>query len=193
MRNAFTMISCAVLGIALVPLTAVPVKTEPVRWSVSDGWDIAYYPSTRGCLAFASFDGTAFFIGFDMHADVPALDITVLDDRWESIVPQKAYPVTLAFGDEQPWTLDMTGVFMDGAPGLNILIDTSVDKSAVFIEEFQRELRMTWSYGDFRLGQFTLRGSRRAFQQVLACQREYDAAARVPDSAPGNVANLSEE
>lgn len=193
MPDLFAMISRAVPGIALALLTAVPVKAEPARWSVSDGWDIAYYPSTRGCLAFSSFDGTAFFIGFDMHADVPALDITVLDDRWDSIVPQKAYPVTLAFGDEQPWTLDMTGVFMDGAPGLNILIDTSVDKSAVFIEEFQREMRMTWSYGDIRLGQFTLRGSRRAFEQVIACQREYDARARATDAAAGSVANLSGE
>ena len=82
---------------------------------------------------------------------------------------------------------------MDGAPGLNILIDTSIDKSATFIEEFQREMRMTWSYGDIRLGQYTLRGSRRAFEQVLACQREYGKTARLPASVPDDVANLGDE
>ena len=159
--------------LALLPLMSGPALAEPERWAIVQGWDIGFYTSTQGCLAFASFDDTDFFIGFDTHEEVPALDITVLDERWESIKPDARYPITLSFGDEPPWTLDMQGVHMDGSPGLNILIDASVEQSATFIEEFQREMRMTWAYGEARLGQFTLRGSRRAFNEVLECQKSH--------------------
>ena len=166
------------LGLALVTL-AQPAHAEPQRWAVIGGWDVGFYPATQGCLAFAAFDDTAFFIGFDTRDAVEALDITVLDERWESIEPDARYPVTLAFGDEPPWTLEMRGVHMDGAPGLNILIDADMDKSATFIEEFQREMRMTWAYGDTRLGQFTLRGSRQAFNAVRDCQRSHEREAKI--------------
>lgn len=167
------------LALALLPAPSPTDAATPERWAYTDGWDVGYYPTTRGCLAFATFDGTGFFIGFDTRGRIPALDITMLDETWASIEPGTRYPVTLALGDEPPWILDMTGVFMDGAPGLNILVDASTDKAATFIEEFQRELRMTWSYGDAQLGHFTLRGSRRAFDEVLACQNAYDA--QLPD------------
>lgn len=145
------------------------------RWAIIRGWDIGYYDATQGCLAFTAFEDTNFFIGFDMNEEVPALDITVLDKRWTSIEPLARYPITLTFGDEQPWTLEMQGVEMDGLPGLSILIDASVDKSLEFIEEFQREMRMNWRYGEAELGEFTLKGSRRAFDEVLKCQRSFEA------------------
>lgn len=148
----------------------VHARSGPEHWVAIGSWDISYYPETRGCLAYSAFDGTGFFIGFDTFEEVPALDITVLDPRWESIQPQNLYPVTLVFGDEAPWLLEMQGVRMDGLPGLHILIDASIEKSAELVEEFQRELRMTWSYAGENLGQFTLLGSRRAFSEVLACQ-----------------------
>lgn len=163
-------------------LFAPSVIAQPERWAIVQGWDIGYYPATQGCLAFTAFDDTNFFIGFDMHADVPALDITVLDHRWSSIEPMGRYPVTLTFGNESPWTLEMQGVMMDGLPGLNILIDASIEQSLEFIEEFQREMRMRWSYGEAELGEFTLRGSRRAFEEVLKCQRSFDARAQARET-----------
>ncbi|MEX0340582.1 MAG: hypothetical protein AB3N11_16265 [Arenibacterium sp.] len=177
------------LCIVLAAISVAPVaNAQPERWAIIRGWDIGYYPATQGCLAFTAFEDTNFFIGFDMHEEVPALDITVLDSRWSSIEPMARYPVTLAFGDEPPWTLEMQGVMMDGLPGLNILIDASIDQSLEFIEEFQREMRMRWSYGDAELGEFTLRGSRRAFDEVLKCQRSFDARAQAQDtSATGNT------
>ena len=159
------------LRLALVLLIAfpLPARAAPERWAIVGVWDIGYYPATGGCLAFAAFDDTAFFIGFDTRDGVEAIDITVLDERWASIEPGTTYPVTVTFGNEPPWTLDMRGVFMDGAPGLNILVDASRPKSAELIAEFRRETRMTWAYGDTRLGRFTLKGSRRAFDAVRAC------------------------
>ena len=172
---------CALL-LALLP-QILGASPGPERWAIIDGWDIGFYPASQGCLAFASFDDTDFFIGYDTREDVPALDITVLDARWESIEADERYPVTLAFGNEPPWTLEMKGVHMDGAPGLHILIDASMEKSGTFIDEFQREMAMTWSYGDVQLGEFTLRGSRRAFEEVRACQNARSALAPVEAAA----------
>ncbi len=158
---------------ALAASLALPVQAEPQRWAVLGEWDVGWYPDLRGCLAFTQFETTAFFIGFDTAGPTRALDITVLDDRWTSIEPEQVYPVTLNFGRKDPWVLDMHGVHMDGAPGLHILVDAALPRAEVFIEEFQREMRMTWAYAGAELGRFTLRGSRRAFDAVEACQTSH--------------------
>lgn len=158
---------------ALLICAAGVAAAKPSRWSMVGEWDISYYPATGGCLAYTLWGPTAMFIGFDTRDGVTALDITVLDERWSSITPGTIYPVTVTFGRRLPWTLDMTGVQMDGAPGLNILVNAERDKSKQLLAEFRRETRMTWAYGEAELGRFTLRGSRRAFDAVLDCQRHH--------------------
>lgn len=163
---------CNALAIALL-LAPQLVLAKPERWAIVGEWDISYYPATGGCLAFARSGPTSLFIGFDTLGGIEALDITVLDERWDSIRTGEVYPVTVALGNEPPWTLDMIGVFMDGSPGLSIVVDAARPKSSQLVAEFRREMRMTWSYGNIELGRFTLRGSRRAFDAVLTCQRHH--------------------
>lgn len=155
--------------------TALPATAKPARWTVVGEWDISYYPATGGCLAFTRWGKTNMFIGYDTRDGVKALDITLLDERWTSIETGAIYPVTVAFGHRPAWTLDMTGVFMDGAPGLNILLGAEGEKSRQLLAEFRRETRMTWAYADTELGRFPLRGSRRAFDAVLDCQRQHSS------------------
>lgn len=152
---------------------APPAAASPAHWASLGEWIISYYPSTGGCLAFARSGQTAFFIGYDTISGIQALDITVLDDRWDSIETGSVYPVTVAFGNEPPWTIDMAGVVMDGAPGLNIVVDAARPKAAQIIAEFRRERSMTWAYGETELVRFSLRGSRRAFDAILDCQRHH--------------------
>lgn len=152
---------------------ALPATAQPVRWAVVGEWDISFYPATGGCLAFTRWGQTNMFIGYDTRDGVKALDITLLDERWTSIKTGDIYSITVAFGRRPPWTLDMTGVFMDGAPGLNILLGAEREKSRQLLAEFRREIRMTWAYGETELGRFALRGSRRAFDAVLDCQRHH--------------------
>ena len=179
-------------ALCVLSLVATPLGAEPQRWALSDPWNISFYPATQGCLAYATFDGTGIFIGFDTLEDVPALDITLLDSRWQSIESGSSYPVSLTFGNNTPWVLEMTGVHMDGAPGLHILIDATMDRSATFIEEFQSEMKMRWSYADTTLGEFTLSGSRQAFQQVVACQTTHaETIAAPPDGLPANAEAVS--
>lgn len=167
----------AVLPLAAAGLIAVataPANADTIDWKTVGGWDISFYPGSQGCQAFALFEeDTAFFIGFDNNEDFLTLDVTLLDERWGSIEDGKEYSIEVKFGDESPWSLEMDGVQLDDYPGLNIHIDASSDEADLFIEEFQRETRMEWSFDGNLLGRFTLRGSRKAFDEVIACQRSY--------------------
>ena len=147
---------------------------DTIDWKTVGGWDISFYPASEGCQAFALFEeDTAFFIGFDNTGGELSLDITLLDERWNSIRDGKEYSIKAKFGNESPWTLNMDGVRIDDFPGLNMMIDANSDEADLFIDEFQRETSMSWSFGNSSLGRYTLRGSRRAFNEVVACQRSY--------------------
>ncbi|KAE9629942.1 hypothetical protein [Parasedimentitalea maritima] len=147
---------------------------DTIDWKTVGGWDVSFYPSSEGCQAFALFEeDTAFFIGFDNTGGNLSLDITLLDNRWRSIENGSEYSITAKFGNESPWTLAMDGIQVDGFPGLNMLIDANSDQAGLFIDEFQRKGSMTWSFGNSPLGRYTLRGSRKAFNEVVACQRSY--------------------
>lgn len=168
--------SAALLPVAFAGIVAdaVTADADTIDWKKISGWDISFYPGSAGCQAFAQFEaGTAFFIGFDNNSDVLALDVTLLDNHWTSIEDGKDYPIEVQFGNESPWTMNMNGVVMDGYPGLNIMIDAASDEASLFVDEFQRKTSMEWRYGTVTLGRYTLRGSRRAFDEVIACQRSY--------------------
>ncbi len=162
---------------AMVVATPFAAPAEVIDWKTVAGWDISFYPESEGCQAFALFEeDTAFFIGFDSTEDILSVDVTLLDDRWVSIEAGKEYNVSVTFGDETPWDVTMDGLKSDGYAGLNIMIDASSDEASLFIEEFQRETRMEWSFNGNLLGRYTLRGSRRAFDEVIKCQKSYAAA-----------------
>jgi len=173
-RTQYSLGLLSTLAAGFVALSVNGAVAQTIDWKTVGGWDISFYPNSEGCQAFALFEeNTAFFIGFDNTDDVLALDVTLLDQRWESLQDGKEYSVTLNFGDETPWTLEMDGVKTDDYPGLNIMIDASSDEADLFIDEFQRETRMVWKFQGAELGRYTLRGSRRAFDEVIACQRSY--------------------
>ena len=156
---------------------ATVAPADIIDWKTVDGWDISFYPGSAGCQAFALFEeNTAFFIGYDSTENQLSLDVTILDESWASIEDGTEYPIKLRFGDESAWTLNMDGVRLDGYPGLNIMIDATSAEARLFIEEFQHERSMEWRYQKTVLGRYTLSGSRKAFDEVIACQRSYTQA-----------------
>ncbi|MFT4962284.1 MAG: hypothetical protein ACI92Z_003381 [Paracoccaceae bacterium] len=190
--HTFGLRSLAAAGVLAASLTSVSAET--IDWKMVDDWDISYYPGSSGCQAFAVFDGqTAFFIGFDANDDELSLDVTILDERWSSIMDGEDYPISVKFGDESPWTLGMSGTVVDNYSGLNLMIDISSDEAELFIDEFQRENSMEWSFSGNQLGHYTLRGSRRAFNEAVACQRAYiDTADKKDDPFAGNNSGKSD-
>ena len=105
-----------------------------------------------------------------------------MDKNWKSIETGKEYPITVKFGDEAPWTLNMMGRRGSDIPTLVFEVDAHAKNSGDFVEEFMRELRMTLDFEGKPLGTFSLRGSRLAFKEVVACQRSFnDAMSSVED------------
>jgi hypothetical protein len=177
----------------LAALLATPLGANQVEWAVVRGWDIAYYPRSQGCLAFALFDEqTAFFIGYDGKGARPALDVTILNTDWDMIADGEEYPVRLQFGDQAAWTLNMDGVILNGYPGLHILIDAETPSARLFKREFRREHTMSWQLSGTELGTFPLKGSNKAFEAVGLCHdfhrearaaRAHTLVARSPKTA----------
>lgn len=162
------------MGAALGCILGTATLADPIDWKNVGGWDISFYPASEGCQAFALFEeDTAFFIGFDNTENELSLDVTLLDEKWRSIEAGKEYKVEVKFGDESPWTMDMDGLRTDDFPGLSIMIDAGSDQAKLFIEEFQAESSMKWTFKSNVLGRYTLRGSRAAFDEVIECQRSY--------------------
>lgn len=175
--HTFGLRTIAAAGILAASLTSVSADT--IDWKTVGSWDISYYPNSAGCQAFAVFDGqTAFFIGFDANNDDLTLDVTILDERWSSIKDGDDYSISVKFGRRSPWTLGMSGTVIDNYYGLNMKIDIGTDEAERFVGEFQRENAMEWSFNGNRLGHYTLRGSRRAFDETVTCQRAYIEAAK---------------
>lgn len=161
----------------LFALIASPeAEAEVTNWRKVSGWDIDFYSSLRACQAYTTYEGgTGFFIGFTNIGDDLLLDVTLMDKSWRSIEAGKEYGVKVFFGDETPWTLNMEGENFGETPGLTFSLSLN-EKANLFAEEFQRETRMAWYYEGVRLGNYTLRGSRKAFQETLACQKSYISA-----------------
>lgn len=158
----------------LVATSPTVTRADPVDWKTVGDWDVSYYPQSAGCQAYGLFEqGAAIFLGYDNNDGVLTLDITALDAQWTVIKDNTKHAVTLRFGDEAPWVLEMAGVMLDGFPGLNIMIDASSEEAALLVNQFQQEASMDWSIGETQLGRYTLRGSQRAFEEVMACQKSY--------------------
>ncbi|MEO0945186.1 MAG: hypothetical protein AAFY06_10145 [Pseudomonadota bacterium] len=173
------------LAVVSIWLAALPANADVSPWKEVGGWDISFYPNSRGCLGMANYDsGTSFFIGFSMPDDGLLFEISLMNDDWVSIEKGKEYSITVTFGDENPWTLDMYGEKFGTLPGLQFTIDANAESSGRFVDEFKRETSMTWSFNGNSLGYMTLRGSRNAFDEVVACQRSFNEALRSISTDP---------
>lgn len=121
-------------------------------------------------------DGTFFLIGLKKRDDATLLEIAMMDDAWESLEEGKDYSIKAYFGDETPWTLDMRGRHFSDTPGLTFSMDAYSENAGILVDEFQRELDMKWYYKNVMLGHYSLRDTRRAFDEVVACQKSFNEA-----------------
>ena len=163
----------ALAALVFLPQTALAEITE---WSRIGQWEVDFYSGPKGCLAMKHFENTTFFIGFDTTENSFDLDVTLMNENWKSIRDGEDYEISVTFGDETPWPFTMTGVMYGGTPGLTIYSEAQSDAAKLFMEEFMRENNMLWRYDNIELGNFSLRNSRRALTDVMACQDSYQAA-----------------
>lgn len=86
----------------------------------------------------------------------------------------------VVFGDESPWDLPMTAD-NDGLPTLQIFQNAVTEEAGVFVEEFMRETFVEISYNGNRMAKLSLKSSRVAFNEVVACTKSYRDATRSSD------------
>jgi len=162
---------------SLATILPAQSKADVKSWKNVGGWDIGFYSTLPGCLAYMPYEGgTHFWIGFIKRDDNIRLEVALMDDAWKSIEAGKEYSVKVYFGDETPWTLEMSGRNYEGSPGLDFAFDASTEKAGRFIDEFMSETGMKWFYMNAMLGHYSLRGSRLAINEAAACQRSFNEA-----------------
>ena len=98
------------------------------------------------------------------------------NEGWASIEAEKTYELVARFGNQPPWTIEMTGFeWGNGLRGVRNVNDET-EQVAPFVDEFMTELRMRWTIDGTEIGTYSLNGSYRAMQEVFACQESYEAA-----------------
>jgi len=163
--------------LALLIFLPQAALADAILWKREGPWEVSFYPEREGCGTVTRYErGTGFSLAFDSTSEGIFIDISIVDPRWRSIESGKEYRVTMRFGDEQLWTLDMEGQRFDRLPGLMLTYPAGSARAKRFLAEFMRETRMIWWYDGVRLGDFSLRGSQVAMQEVMACQRSFEEA-----------------
>ena len=174
-------------------LSSTQLAAETSRWKTVGGWDVDFYPNSKGCLAYTVYtDGVAFFIGLTKSSDTLYFEMTLMNDKWKSIEDKKQYEVVVTLGNESPWTLEMTGVEFEDTWGMTFSTPASSEKAGQFVNEFMREVNMEWTYNGQQLGFLSLSNSRAAFEEAVTCTKSYQDAiggSSDPFDAGGNTKN----
>ncbi len=151
---------------------------DTTHWKTVGWWDVSFYDNMQGCSAFASYEGgTSFFIGLS-GTDELYLEVLLLNSDWKSLEAGKEYDVSVKFGNEGHWNLEMNGDYSDQFGSLKLSVPANSEKAGDFVDEFMRETKMVWKYEGTSLGIFKLNGSSRAFEEVVVCTKSYRDAVR---------------
>lgn len=140
---------------------------ESPLWKMVGDWQIRVDDTLgHGCFALAAYsEGSMFRVGFDM--DSRQAYVIIGNDRWKSIEMGKAYDLVFQFDDASRWKGKATGVSFrsGGHPYLATPID-----NPEFLSQFARRNGMSIKYKSHEIARLSLKGSRRALTEMIACQ-----------------------
>ena len=144
------------------------IAQDSVFWKSVGDWDISVDPTLgNGCYAVASWNGgTVLRIGRDPQKGM--FYILLGNDAWESLRPDGQYDISIQFGSRASWDVSASGLQFN--PGEVVYLHAQSSQME-FIREFQRALNMKVSYQGREIDNLRLTGSRRAWDEVEACQR----------------------
>ncbi len=167
-------LACLAFGAVLAAGAAGSTAAqEAVFWKSVGDWEISIDTTIRnGCYAVASWTGgTVLRIGRNPEAG--NFYILIGNDDWASLQPEQDYQIVIQFGSRPTWDVAARGLQFN--PGEIVYLHAQSTQME-FIREFQRALNMRISYQGSEIDNLKLTGSRRAWDEVEACQR--DVAAR---------------
>lgn len=130
------------------------------------GWQIGFDTENSGCFAYGEYEnGLTLKFGYNPLQDL--LEFSVGSQNWNSIEPGKEYELKTMFGQDSPWT----GTFIGGREqsGLSFLHAATTD--ARMIQAFMRKRNLTLIFEGREIAKLSLQGSYRAFEVVMACQK----------------------
>lgn len=142
-------------------------QSDAPLWKEVGDWQIRVDTSLgHGCFAVSRYEsGTTFRIGFDMEARKAYL--IVGNDAWKSLENGKEYSLIFRFDNETPWKGAATGFAFD-QDGPRFLMAQISDSE--FFSEFARKNRVSITYRRTEIARLSLRGSRRALNEMFSCQ-----------------------
>ncbi len=177
-------------GLLALALIATPVVADEVpTWAKVGDWTISIEPSlNNSCFAYAYFNGDTYLaMGYDRRDDTAYADFS--DPDWVSLVEGQTYELTVRFGNKPEWTGDaLVSRFTGGDMYLELIVDDA------FLDEFAAQNSVRIGFGGREIANLGLQGSRRAMNEVIACQSKNSAAAdpfageAVPDPFAGEPA-----
>lgn len=158
-------------SLLVLVLAACPAQAQDPHWADVGGWTISVDPiRANGCYLVSSFaGGTNFGLGFDRRDDTGYMFIS--DTDWTSLVNDQSYDLTVKFGRRSPWDGQALAVISDaGENFLTLTVDSD------FMEEFANQNEVRMNFGPAEIAFLGLQGSRRALNEMIACQDAWDAA-----------------
>ncbi|GEM_PF-4025588 len=163
-----------ILAIVLGLFIASPALAQDAFWKSVGWWEVNYLQEYGGCSAIAQFqNGTYVFIGLDTTTQNLGLRVALLNEKWQSLAVDQPYQVDVQFDRRAPWEVTMYGMEVEGSRGLYNLFPATSDSSARFLREFRRSVHMVWDYNGNELGDFSLKSTNIAIQEVIACTEHY--------------------
>lgn len=169
------------LGLALTAALVPAVHgQDAVFWKSVGNWEISIDPTVRnGCYALASWNGgTVLRIGMNPQED--NFYMLIGNNDWTSLSPDTAYDISIRFDNRLPWEVSARG--LQFSPGETVYLHAESTKFD-FLEEFMGGYNMKISYDGKVIDTLKLTGSRRAMNEVAACQEsadQYGSGARDP-------------
>lgn len=181
------------LAFALLATPAAGQST--ILWKSIGWWDINFYEAYGACAAIAEYDNNSFvFFGLDTTTSDLGLRVAILNHHWDSIAVDEPYQLVVRFDRRPPWDITMYGTDVEGRRGLYNLFPATSDSAGNFVREFQRSNHMVWTYRGTELGDFSLKGTNLAMNEVMACTESYlDAVATPSDPFSGNSGGNSKK
>nr|WP_304655017.1 hypothetical protein [Neorhizobium galegae] len=121
----------------------------------------------NACYVTTAYEGgTILRLGFDFTGATGRFYLALGNTNWQSLEAGKDYPIEIKFDDQPVWTATARGADFANSKWLHVTTENSN-----FADEFSRKLGMRVTFQGRQIAALRLKGSARAIDEMLACQK----------------------
>jgi hypothetical protein len=158
---------CVLLAFCLVCIAIPASATEAIHWKKVGYWDVLM-DQTMGnaCYATTSYEGGSVLrVGFNFSGPENTMYFALGNENWKSIEAGKDYEINIVFDSQAPWKATALGVDFAEAKWLYVN-----GLKTDFATDFSRKHGLTAYFQGREVARLTLKGSSKAFDEMIACQ-----------------------